>query len=93
MLTETADGLYCEDGSFFIDPWQPVERALITHAHGDHARIGHARYLAARDGEHVLRARLGAAGRERSLDFSWSSVADQVLDVYEKTLGVSIAVA
>ena len=40
MITSTPEGLYCEDGAFHIDPWQPVERAVITHAHGDHARAG-----------------------------------------------------
>ena len=42
MLTETAEGLYCEAGDFHIDPWGAVPRALITHAHGDHARAGSA---------------------------------------------------
>ena len=53
-------GLYCPPGDFYIDPWRAVERAVITHAHSDHARPGHARYLAAAQGEHVLRSRLGA---------------------------------
>ncbi|MBU6438491.1 MAG: ligase-associated DNA damage response exonuclease, partial [Betaproteobacteria bacterium] len=52
--------LYCPPGDFYIDPWRPVPRAVITHAHADHARAGHGRYLAAAAGEHVLRARLGA---------------------------------
>jgi putative mRNA 3-end processing factor len=52
-------GLYCAAGDFYIDPWQPVPRAVITHAHGDHARTGHTHYLAAAPSEHVLRARLG----------------------------------
>jgi putative mRNA 3-end processing factor len=52
-------GLFCPAGSFYIDPWRPVERAVITHAHGDHARRGHARYLAAAPGQAVLSARLG----------------------------------
>ena len=38
MLVETPSGLYCPDGDFYIDPWGEVPRALITHAHGDHAR-------------------------------------------------------
>jgi putative mRNA 3-end processing factor len=54
------EGLYCPPGNFYIDPWRPVERAVITHAHADHARAGHAHYLAAAAGEEVLRARLGA---------------------------------
>ena len=53
------EGLYCPPGDFFIDPWRPVERAVITHAHGDHARFGHRHYLAASPGEGVLRTRLG----------------------------------
>ena len=53
-------GLYCPAGDFYIDPWRPVERAVITHAHGDHARQGHRHYLAAAAGERVLRSRLGA---------------------------------
>ena len=59
-LLELADaGLYCRQGDFYIDPWKPVPRAAITHAHADHARPGSARYLAAREGELVLRTRLG----------------------------------
>ncbi len=53
------EGLYCPPGDFYIDPWRPVARAVITHAHGDHARMGHRRYLAAAPGETVLRTRLG----------------------------------
>ncbi len=53
------EGLYCPPGDFYIDPWRPVERAIITHAHADHARAGHGHYLAAAPAEGVLRARLG----------------------------------
>jgi putative mRNA 3-end processing factor len=52
-------GLYCAAGDFYIDPWEPVERAVITHAHGDHARWGSQSYLCSREGEGVLRTRLG----------------------------------
>ena len=60
MLTETAAGLYCEAGGFHIDPWQPVAGALITHAHGDHAREGSAAYLCAAACVPLLRRRFGA---------------------------------
>lgn len=53
-------GLYCPSGDFFIDPWRPVKTALITHAHGDHARWGHEHYIAVGDSEEILRHRLGA---------------------------------
>jgi putative mRNA 3-end processing factor len=59
LVVESPAGLYCPAGRFHIDPWQPVDRAVITHAHGDHARRGSARYLAARAAEQVLRVRLG----------------------------------
>jgi putative mRNA 3-end processing factor len=59
LVTLRDAGLYCEAGDFYIDPWRPVARAVITHAHADHARPGHERYLAAREGEKVLRVRLG----------------------------------
>jgi putative mRNA 3-end processing factor len=65
----TEYGLYCELGDFFIDPWRPVGRAVITHAHADHARIGNVRYLAARPGERILRARLGIEAAIQTIDF------------------------
>lgn len=59
MLVRRPEGLYCEAGEFFVDPWRPVARAVITHAHADHARPGHGAYLAAEPSAGVLRARLG----------------------------------
>ncbi len=51
-------------GDFYIDPWLPVERAVITHAHADHARAGHAHYLTAAPGAAVLKSRLGEISLE-----------------------------
>ncbi len=65
MLTETPDGLYCEAGGFHIDPWGAVPRALITHAHGDHARAGSAAYLCADACAPLLRATLRRRCRDR----------------------------
>lgn len=59
MLEFTPNGIYCAPGKFFIDPWKPVDRAVITHAHADHARAGHDHYLCAASGTGVLRHRLG----------------------------------
>ena len=59
LVVSRPEGLYCPPGDFYVDPWRPVERAVITHAHGDHARPGHRKYLAAVDGAEVLRKRLG----------------------------------
>ncbi|WJY21351.1 ligase-associated DNA damage response exonuclease [Fontisubflavum oceani] len=59
VLTFTDRGIYCPAGDFYIDPWRPVERALITHGHADHARAGHQAYLATKSAAPVLRHRLG----------------------------------
>jgi putative mRNA 3-end processing factor len=58
LVIARPEGLYCPQGDFYIDPWQPVERAVITHAHSDHARAGHRHYLAAAPGAGVLLSRL-----------------------------------
>ena len=59
LVLRRPQGLYCPQGDFYIDPWRPVHRAIITHAHADHARMGHQHYLASAAGEQVLRTRLG----------------------------------
>lgn len=59
-LIEFSDcGLYCRAGNFYIDPWRPVERAVITHAHSDHARWGSQSYLCHNDTKPILQTRLG----------------------------------
>ena len=63
LVTPTTRGLHCAAGDFYIDPWLPVERAVITHAHGDHARPGSGAYLCAKRGLPVLRTRLGEEAR------------------------------
>ena len=60
MLIETPVGLYCEPGDFHIDPWGAAPRALITHAHGDHARLGSAAYLCAAPCAPLLTRRFGS---------------------------------
>lgn len=68
LLRVTPSGLYCEAGDFFIDPWGPADRAVITHAHSDHARAGSAAYLTSREGESLLRYRLaGGTGTIESV--------------------------
>ncbi|CAN7320135.1 ligase-associated DNA damage response exonuclease [Pseudomonas sp. TUM22785] len=68
LVVARPEGLYCPPGDFYIDPWKPVERAVITHGHGDHARTGNGHYLAAAAGEGILRARLGDI-RLQTLDY------------------------
>ena len=74
LLRLAERGMYCEAGDFYIDPWLPVERAVITHGHGDHARWGSDRYLASREGEGVLRTRLGPSAKIRAVD--WGEPVD-----------------
>jgi putative mRNA 3-end processing factor len=69
LLTETSSGLWCPAGRFHIDPWEPVDRAVITHAHGDHARPGSAAYLCASPSAVLLRRRFGADGVIESLPY------------------------
>ena len=60
MVLEFRDaGIYCPAADAYIDPWRPVDRALITHGHSDHARWGHRRYLATEAAAPVIRHRLG----------------------------------
>jgi putative mRNA 3-end processing factor len=59
LLRADENGLWCEAGGFYVDPWAPAGKALITHAHSDHARPGSSAYLCAAPCAPVLRARLG----------------------------------
>lgn len=64
LLTLHPSGIYCPEGDFFIDPWRPVDRAIITHAHSDHSRWGMKHYLAHHDSVPVMRYRLGDVSAE-----------------------------
>src|SRR6202163_2862748 len=59
ILVPTPAGVCCKLGAFHIDPTRPVERALITHAHSDHARAGHQAVLATRETLDLMRLRYG----------------------------------
>src|SRR5215216_6512932 len=59
LIEFTHKGLYCREGDFYIDPWQPVDKAVITHAHSDHARFGNQFYLCHHFTKPLLQLRLG----------------------------------
>ncbi len=59
ILVPTPSGVCCKLGGFHIDPTRPVERALITHAHSDHARAGHSAVLATQETLDLMRLRYG----------------------------------
>lgn len=69
LVVASAAGLYCPAGDFHIDPVKKVPRAVLTHAHADHARPGMGQYWAARPGEGLLKIRLGRNAPLSSLDY------------------------
>ncbi len=69
LLQLTHYGLYCPPGDFYIDPLRPVARAVITHAHADHARAGSRKYLCAREGRAILQTRLGTDAKIDTLPY------------------------
>jgi len=72
LVRATEYGLYCPAGDFHIDPAQPVPRAVITHAHGDHARRGMGHYWATKAGAGLMRARVGHTAPMTLLDYGES---------------------
>ncbi len=68
LLTFSPNGIHCPQADVYIDPWRGVDRALITHAHSDHARRGHAHYLCSPVTKPLLQARLGVDLRIDTLD-------------------------
>lgn len=69
LIELTPNGLYCAAGDFHIDPWRPVRRAVITHAHADHARSGSEEYITSRLCVPLLRQRLGGQSRAVGVDY------------------------
>src|SRR6476661_993365 len=59
LLCPKPEGLYCPPGDFYIDPVRPVDRAVITHGHGDHARSGHGAVVATPETLAIMAARYG----------------------------------
>lgn len=80
MLLQLTDrGLWCEPADAYIDPWAPVDRAVITHAHADHLRWGHQRYLVSAPGLGVSRQRLGSyADRVESVAYGETTTINGV---------------
>src|SRR5947209_1232684 len=61
ILLPTPAGVYCKIGGFHIDPTRPVDKAVITHGHSDHARAGHGAVLATQETLDLMRLRYGEA--------------------------------
>lgn len=69
LLSMNSNGLYCPAGDFYVDPVRPVDRAIITHAHSDHARRGCRAYLTSESGLPLLRARIGPGATIQTVPF------------------------
>jgi len=71
LLCPRPEGIYCPKADLYIDPTRPVDRALITHGHSDHARAGHGRVLATPETLAIMGARYGAefAGATQALGY------------------------
>ncbi|MCE9609173.1 MAG: ligase-associated DNA damage response exonuclease [Chthoniobacter sp.] len=78
LVTNTERGLFCAPGNFHIDPWKPVDLAVITHAHSDHARRGSRQYVTAEPGGLALQERLGPTARIETLPFGERSLRNGV---------------
>lgn len=72
LLEFTGNGIFCSQAGIYIDPWKPVEKAIITHAHSDHARWGSSAYLCHKDSAPLLRWRLGNESMIEGLEYNHS---------------------
>jgi putative mRNA 3-end processing factor len=78
LIKLTKKGLYCEHGDFYIDPWLPVKRAVLTHAHADHTYRGNQTYLVPQEGERLSRIRLGDEAKIETQKYGETAVMNGV---------------
>lgn len=72
LIQFTNKGIYCKQGNFYIDPWQPVDKAVITHGHADHAKWGNKNYLCHTLTKPILEERYGLYNNVETLDYKES---------------------
>lgn len=59
LLQFTSNGIYCEKAQVYLDPWKPVNKAIISHGHADHSRYGHKQYITHQRNVPIISHRLG----------------------------------
>ena len=59
LLRFTNKGIYCEAAGVYLDPWKPVDKAIISHGHSDHSRWGHKKYITHHNNVPIVKHRLG----------------------------------
>ena len=69
LLQFTDKGIYCEQAGVYLDPWKPVDKALVTHGHSDHAYAGHRLYLATSLAAPVIRHRLNLQDNIQTVEY------------------------
>lgn len=75
LLRPTPGGLYCPPGDFYVDPVRPVDRAVVTHGHSDHARAGHGAVLATPQTLAIMAERYGQDFTERAQPVGYGETA------------------
>lgn len=78
LLTFNENGIYCARADVYIDPWKPVNKAIITHAHADHARPGSASYMTHKDSVPIMRYRLGDQIRVDGVEYGATKLINGV---------------
>lgn len=78
LISLTPRGLYCKQGDFYIDPWKPVNRAVVTHSHADHSYRGNQDYLVPAEGEKLSRIRLGDEANISTQKYGETTVSNGV---------------
>jgi len=78
MIQFTAEGIYCPQADVYIDPWLPVNKAIITHGHSDHARSGSKSYLCHRLTKEILKLRLGQEISVQTLEYNETTLINGV---------------
>ena len=78
LVKFTKKGIYCIPGKFYLDPWYPVDYAVISHGHADHARWGNKHYLCHSDSKAILQHRIGADISIESLGYNQSKTINGV---------------
>ncbi len=77
LLEFTNKGIYCAAAKVYLDPWKPVDKAIITHGHSDHSRWGHKQYITHHTNIPIIKHRLGdinVTGKEYGESFTINNV-------------------
>lgn len=77
LLAFNEKGIYCSQAKVYLDPWKPVDKAIISHGHADHSRWGHKKYITHHSNVPIIKHRLGdirASGREWGETFTINNV-------------------